>query len=264
MNVSSYFIVTEPEKMGFPYIECMESALSFSDELVVVCGREEKQSEEKIRALGDKVKIIKTNAWPIDWGYDVMRDHLQIGLDACSGDFSLKVDVDWIFRAENSNDLRNIFEEHDDAHQIIFGKVNYYSGNWGCKRGFRSIKTPICYALNKTLLEENDITCEISNKTGSNLPSFDKSINTFDVNDNKLWPVNYDKTFMSKDQIIEQWSRWFQAYEKNRGSEYTIKETEDVWVHYVEYQKMKSSAVTFDEDSFHPEIMRKMLASNAV
>jgi len=33
---------------------------------------------------------------------------------------------------------------------------------------------------------------------------------------------------------------------------------------YVEYQKMKSSAVTFDEDSFHPEIMRKMLASNAV
>lgn len=262
MKVSSYFIITEPEKMGFPYIECMESALSFSDELVVVCGRGEKQSEEKIRALGDKVKFINTNAWPIDWGYDVMRDHLQIGLDACSGDFSLKIDVDWIFREEKSNEIRNIFEEHEDAHQIIFGKVNYYSGNWGCKQGFRSIKTPICYALNKTLLVEHDINYKISNETGSNLPKFDKSINTFDVNDDQLWPVNYDKTFMSKEQIIDQWSRWNSAHEKKKGREFKIKETEDVWDHYVNYQKGKSSAVTFDDDSFHPEIMRRKLDIN--
>ena len=102
MLISSYFIVTEPEKMGFPYMECMESALSFSDELVVVCGREEKQSEDKIRALGEKVKIINTNAWPIDWEYYVMRNHLQIGLDACSGDFALKIDADHIFNKKFS------------------------------------------------------------------------------------------------------------------------------------------------------------------
>ena len=260
MKVSSYFIVTEPEKMGFPYIECMESALSFSDELVVVCGREEKQSEDKIRALSDNVKIIKTNAWPLDWGYDVMRDHLQIGLDACSGDFSLKIDVDWIFRAEKADELRTIFEKHEDFHQLIFGKINYYSGDWGCKKGFRPIKTNICYALNKTLLDNNGINYEITNETGSNLPKFHESIRTADINDHAFWPINYDKTFMVKDQIVEQWARWFRAWEGNRGNQYKKETKEDVWNHYVGYQKSKSSAVEFDDDSFHPKIMRERLS----
>ena len=45
MKISAFFIVTEPEKMGFPYLESIEAASKFSDEIVVVCGRNEEAME---------------------------------------------------------------------------------------------------------------------------------------------------------------------------------------------------------------------------
>ena len=51
MKLSCFYIMTEPEKMGFPYMETIISSLSICDEVVLVIGRDEKKSDKKINNL---------------------------------------------------------------------------------------------------------------------------------------------------------------------------------------------------------------------
>ena len=43
--------MTEPEKMGFPYMESIISSLHICDEVVLVIGRDEEESDKKINRL---------------------------------------------------------------------------------------------------------------------------------------------------------------------------------------------------------------------
>ena len=48
MKFSCFYIMTEPEKMGFPYIESLIASLKIFDEVVVVIGRDEEESDRKL------------------------------------------------------------------------------------------------------------------------------------------------------------------------------------------------------------------------
>jgi hypothetical protein len=206
MKISSYFIVTEPEKMGYPYLEAIRGAVSFSDEVVVVCGRKEKVSENKILNIWKKIKIINTNAWPEKWRYKVMRDHLQIALDACAGDICLKVDADCVFRCEQSKILRNAFNK-PKCHRINIGRVNFFAQNI-----FHHNHNKVIFALNKTLLKEQgiDFSINYTKKQMSNQPYYkdqegkpvsEENLKVAYIGPKNLWPINYDNTFLNKEQV---------------------------------------------------------------
>jgi hypothetical protein len=206
MKISAYFIVTEPEKMGYPYLESIHAALSFCHEIVVVCGRKEQVSEDKIKQIGGPyVKIINTDAWPVDWKYHSMGDHLQIGLDNCSGDICLKIDADCVFRPEKKAELMAAFS-NPKVHRINIGRINYYAKNIFLPR-----RTTVIYALNKTLIKQEGWTAKISylRDNMSNQPFFynaqnnsvDNQIKTKYIENIDIWPVNYDGTFMNEQQI---------------------------------------------------------------
>ena len=278
MKLSSYFIVTEPEKMGFPYVESITSACAFSDEVVVVCGRKEQVSEDKIKNISSKIRILNTDAWPVDWHYAQMRDHLQIGLDECSGDLALKVDADHIFHIEKAQEIRESFFKYDKAHRINIGRVNF---RLEPAQGFRHISSKTCFALNKTLLKDQEIKYEIYNKyakcsltaeeekpttneawagAGSNQPVFSREIVEAYIVDEKLWPVNYDNTFMTREQVTEKWIRWHMAIANSRGEEpkFKLHEGQTAWDDYVSYLGRKDAPV-YDSYDLHPPIIRPRL-----
>jgi hypothetical protein len=134
----------------------------------------------------------------------------------------------------------------------------------GINRGFKYISSKTCYALNKSLLSEQNIQYEISNESGSNLPKFSDPVESFFVNDNTIWPINYDNTFMTKAQIVEKWIRFNNALNRKRGNAdyFSFDGGDDVerpWREYMNYQKTKSNGVTFDDNLFHPEVIKNKI-----
>jgi len=254
VKISSYFIVTEPDKMGFPYLECVKAALSFCDEAVVVCGRKEQSSEDKLLKLSKNVKVINTYGWPVKWNYDHMRDHLQIGLNNCTGDFCLKIDADCVFRNERAKDYRDLFEENKDIHRIDFGRVNFF-----CKNiFFFNRKNHDIFALNKTLLKKDGIDYFIGNRNpdgsiNSTQPEFSKDITTIQVSDGGLWPINYDNTFMDKEQVIVKWINWHKAIGNDEQSR---NDWEAAYTSYMDKKRTKSKA---EANYLHPEVMTERI-----
>ena len=92
LKLSCYILVTEPLKNNYPILECVESCSKIFDEIVIVAGRKEKDSEEILRK-NPKVKYINTNKWPIVWDYSVMNYHFKVGLKNCTGDYAFKIDL---------------------------------------------------------------------------------------------------------------------------------------------------------------------------
>ena len=248
MKISSFINVTEPEKMGFRYLECIQGALSFCDEILVVCGRKEEESEEKMRALSDKVRVINTDAWPeTDWSYDVMRDHFQIGLDNCDGDIVLKLDADAIFNTHPKvgPKIRETLLEKKDCHRIDFGRID-------CVNTEAFIYLPlkrVLYAINKKLLIEESIGCEISNKSGSNQPLFFKKGNPYTeidikrdlIFDSRLIPYNYDNFFMNAKQISKKWIDFHRGLDiKNKKPKrFELDEHKEAMSNFVKYKQNK-------------------------
>ena len=188
-KLSAFYIMTEPEKMGYPYLESIISTLSFADEVVVVMGREEESSETKIRCLREslpshkQIKIIKTNSWPEKgWGYDVMRDHIQRGFDECTHDLCMKVDCDYVFRDQHADEIRNVITtaltayplsdtpDRPDNHMLTIGRINFACR--GKATYHPAVDHTPCYVINKAALKNDDIICYIDNEAGSNQPQF--------------------------------------------------------------------------------------------
>jgi len=275
MKISCFYVMTEPEKMGFPYMESIISSLSICDEIVIVLGRDEEASERKINNLkaflkkdqevflgdprvgsffyGREIKVIKTNTWPEkNWNYDAMRDHIQIGLESCTGDLCMKIDADHVFRSQYSEEIKDVIIGYASlSHMTPINLVDFYRYHLG---GFKSIPTKqskSCYIINKKNLKEDNLTCRISNESGSNQPEFfDKNgdrienpgmsgsgvvVNYIgnvaweeyvckkhnlgteehdartDLFVKKICPINYSHTFCNKEMISKYWARWHTA-----------------------------------------------------
>ena len=254
MTISTYFIVTEPEKMGFPYIQSIASVLPFSDEVIVVCGRKEESSEGRIRALSSKIKVINTDAWPEDWHYDDMKTHLQVGLDACTKDWALKLDVDSLFRTDQADNIKAIFEENNDRDRINFGRINFF-----CKDQFKINRNHVLFALNKAVIQG---TITIVNDGGSHQPCYDNATRAKQVSETLLLPINYDNTFMTREQISTKWIYWFRAFNKKfkKDMPFALGEHSKALQHYISYMAKKKIG-SQEWPNFHPVSMTEAIVN---
>ena len=258
MKISTFFIVTEPEKMGFPYLESIEAASKFSDEIVVVCGRSEDVSKKRILDRIPSAKIVETNSWPEDWHYDSMRDHLGVGLNSCTGDICLKCDADNVFRTSQAKEIRSaLLAAAENSHRITLGRINFFHSDL-----FRSNKNRVIYAINKKLCKEDGISVEITHESGSNQPKFSDEIRETYIEEMILWPINYDNTFMNSHQIADKWIRWSRAFSrfKNEKIKFELNDFDHALVDYVNYQRGKIHGAERIEN-FHPRIIRERISN---
>jgi len=301
--------MTEPEKMRFPYMESIIASLSFCDEVVIVLGRSEEISERKIEnlkrffekdrnkhyattfhhpSLKREIKVIKTNAWPEkDWHYDTMKEHLQLGLDSCTGDLCIKMDADHVFRDQHADLIRKVMTDiPSTTHWTSINMVHYYTHR---QCSFRSyvVESGLtnCYIINKKKLAKEGLTCKILNDTGSHKPYFfDNDSQPFEpvlavigdvardfglaaqhaireVSDYKsaslrmqtyvhqVCPINYSYTFDTKGTIAKYWARWHSAFCKKgqKTPAFDVADPQKSLNHFVRYHWDKKKPKTFSE-----------------
>ena len=109
MKISSFCLITNPQKFGYPYLESIKSFADISDEVLVIDGGTDEDILEKINKI-EKVRIIRDTDldWEENWSYWRMAYNVNRGLIECKGDIVLNFGVDWIF---DKNDKTKFFED---------------------------------------------------------------------------------------------------------------------------------------------------------
>lgn len=125
IKISAFTIVSEPERLCYPYIESIKSWLPLVDELIVVhnCLPEfQDDSYEKIESLDPKVKIIDGlfDYERFGWASQgIMRTN---GYYACTGDIVIMFDCDGLLHENDVEPLRNLFNKVQDKAYGYFMK----------------------------------------------------------------------------------------------------------------------------------------------
>jgi hypothetical protein len=216
-TLSIFCCATEPISNSYPIYESIVSFLNLVDEVIVVYGRDEPISENVLNNLSTKIKIIKTNNWPIEWDYNVMTNHFNVGMKACTGDMAFKIDIDYICRCDdlnNHNEMRQLLFSHiNKSHVIQMPRINYYAN------GYYSFCVKMGpYIINKKLLDRDKKTYYIGIKGYCNTICIDEVYNEAIVENYDYAVVNYDCSFMNIDQYLSKQYHWFMAYYKKFGT----------------------------------------------
>ncbi len=122
MKISAFFIMSEPEKLCFPYLEAVKSFLPLCDEIIVVFNllKEDDEALEKLKNLDPKVNIIYGlfDYERLDWASQgIMRTN---GYYASTGDMVLMVDADDILHEKDIDKARQAIQSMYD-NKVAYG-----------------------------------------------------------------------------------------------------------------------------------------------
>ena len=213
MKISFFTTATEPFRYKYPIIESIKSIIPIADEIIIIYGRQEYISEKEILELSPKIKIINTNKWNIEWKYDTMTEHLNIGLDNCAGDICIKFDIDFIFSSDNQEKFAEQFKKIRNRYHVFYlPRINFMNKKYGSlyKKGL--------YAINVTLLKKENKIYKIGIKNYCNTIIIDSSFNYHIFTDKDMYVYNFDCTFMDKETLKQKYFYWYNAYKLYYGN----------------------------------------------
>lgn len=271
-KISAFIVVTEPLSTGYPIIECVKSILPLVDELVIIYGRDEIESREKLCNLSKKVRCIVTNMWEKRWHYSSMTSHMHLGLMSCTGDLVFKIDSDYIFKFEKGEDVEKyrmkLFNHLLTDHIIYLPKCNYLINGYFCY-----IEKNI-YCINRYLLNKDKLSYKIDVDNYVNTIMIDGKYNVANIKDKEYAVFNYDCTIMDWNQFISKQRAWFTAYYMYAGNlkhfkidmnvvnndhklyKYVI----DRLIKRIEWSAKKSMLFKYG-DKFNPKVIRPVIKS---
>tara|TARA_B100000674_G_C37943972_1_gene963971 strand:- start:162 stop:1049 length:888 start_codon:yes stop_codon:yes gene_type:complete len=214
-KISFFCVATEPLKNRYPIKESIHSILPLADEVIVIFGRREEETEKYLLNLNKKIKLINTDKWNIDWSYDIMTYHFDFALKQCSGDICIKFDIDHIYRQTDINfinEFRNgLFSMINKYHIFYIPKYNYLPNN-----KFLMFENGT-YCINSYLLKKEGKKFNIGREKYVNTIIIEGDKKIYVIKDERYGFVNYDCTFMTKELFIEKQYRWYMAYYKLFG-----------------------------------------------
>jgi len=102
-----------PDEWQYAWREAIESYLDFADEVVIVWGGDidTKFIGWKDEYTPDRVKQIFI-PWEYDFSWETIAQHFNAGLEACTGDWIMKMDIDYVIHEKDMADLRARMEAH--------------------------------------------------------------------------------------------------------------------------------------------------------
>lgn len=95
VKLSAFTCITKPDERQDPWRQSIESALSWADEVVIVDGLP-LDIYEKNKKVFPQAKWIHY-PWSDTWDWGELPPHYNRGLEACTGDWAIRFDADYVF-----------------------------------------------------------------------------------------------------------------------------------------------------------------------
>jgi hypothetical protein len=135
MTASGFTFLRNGQKLGYPFVASIRSALPIVDEFVVALGPCDDDTEKMLRAIGDpKIRIIPTR-WNerLQPGYSVngfvYGQQKSIALFNCTGDWAFYLEADEVVHENDLPKIRAAMEQHQDDSRVealAFDYLHFY------------------------------------------------------------------------------------------------------------------------------------------
>lgn len=174
-----------------------------------------------------------TKRWAHEFSWPFIGKQFQRGYEACTGDWVIHADLDFIFHEKDFTDIRATLEQHNDMPALSFYKYQFILPDR------YNLKSRLVIAVNKGKYRER-----IRFDSGGDLaqPSLDgRYISPDFIPQSKVAFYNYEKLLKTKRQIAEDVGRMERAYKRHFGhTQYGSDGTDvDAYNQWVEAQRGK-------------------------
>lgn len=120
MKISVILLTANPTEKQYAWKESFQSYLDFADEVIVING-----GEEDLQFTDNKKLIIINKPDPPVWTWAEHAKNLNLALEKATGDWIIKVDIDWIFHQKTMAELRQKLSTYQ-AHVVTMQKMTFY------------------------------------------------------------------------------------------------------------------------------------------
>lgn len=213
MKISSFICLTNPERRGDTYKECIQSALGFSDEVVIVDGFSTDGSLNWIRSLDDsRIKIVFL-PWGQEFDWLQISKAFQFGYDSCTGDWGVHLDADFILHQDDYNAFRQAMIDNQDEPALSLWKWQVFTPDR------YNLKSRLVIAVNKAKYGDR-IKFDGGGQQDLCQPSLDgKYIDPSSVPEARVKFLNFEKICKTKEQITDDVGRMARAWTSHFGND---------------------------------------------
>lgn len=251
MKLSVFTTITDPIKRGEDnFRQIIESYSNFADEVIIVNGSKITLKDIPAYQLNIDGEMIM-HEWPKEFKWPLIGQQFQRGYEACTGDWVIHADLDFIFHENDYEDIRKACEFHDDAPALSAWK-------WQFTLPDRyNLKSRLVIMVNKGKYGDR-----IKFNSGGDLcqPSLDGDYLTpDDVPEARIGFFNYEKPIKTKKQIMVDVGRMDRAYYRHFNKYLYSKDGSDLsafegWMEMALGRiKKPSQHIKLSE---HPRVMR--------
>lgn len=201
MKLSIFTTVTDPEKRGDNYNDAIECYKDLADEVVVVDGGSPDNNSVEI--------AYSLNKWPKEFDWPFIGQQFTRGYKACTGDWVIHADLDFIFHEKDFTAIRKACEDNPNAPALSFWKYQFVLPDR------YNLKSRVVIAVNKAKYGDR-----IRFDSGGDFcqPSLDgEELKPDDVPEAGVAVYNYEKLLKTSEQIAEDQGRMERAWFRHFG-----------------------------------------------
>lgn len=199
-----------PQERGDPYEEAISCYKDLADEVIVVAGT------SRINKIDGVGYVFYDWPWEFDWT-DIPK-HMNAGLERCTGDWAIRMDLDTLVHESDIVKIRSLLAQ-TDKDIVTFEKFNLITHDKCIQKCDipLAIRTGRGIKLGKAKNKKTDLCWPVK---------VDKKLDEYmyegsSVMDRKFRSgipvIAYDCTFKTKDQIIDNFWRFSKAHNRYFG-----------------------------------------------
>lgn len=209
----------EPHQTGYRWVEALSNYCDLADEVVLVYGGKKSQIDFE----NDKLKMVYA-PWAWEFSWEEIAKHFNIGLQACTGDWAIKMDIDYFMHERDMGGFKRRLRIAKSGRFAFasFMKFNVLRAD----AAYEKVHAPFCF--NTDFRGEYGFGVPTDDKTSAwgypikldgkkhknGLPT-GTSISENDIFPTSTRVYNYDNSFRTKEQTAEHFSRFARA--RKRG-----------------------------------------------
>jgi len=231
MKISILTTITNPDERQDKWREALTCYKEFADEVVVVNGGDDKgdlfllKDEPDYFTHVERIKVVHL-PWPYEWNWIELPKHLNAGLEQCTGDWVIKLDIDQFIHEKDFRTLRAKLRTCPrDCDVATFQKMSMTYG----KKYYQKGGQPIAFRRRDYIKFGQNIEKETDLCFPIDIRVFRDEIYGEAMIDNYLLPVgetplksfktgisywNYDYFFKTKEFTKKEFFRFSRAYHR--------------------------------------------------